>query len=319
MNLKHILFAPFKASPAVPLLALWLSLRWEPVAKTTRSPATRQAPPLGRRQRADPLRTPPDDGCPRYRPPHCRPGNNTADQSADFLFDGSIWDLGTKKMKWTTLHNTATQAKADKLNFYATAPIPAPTTATSVEADQSSTANYINSDLLVAFKSVNKGATAKYDALPITLKHVLAKLTIEINAKALGEGATISKVTIKDAITAYTTKYSPASGTPAATTADGSDKKDVTPLPVNNSVYTAILPAQAIQETNGITINIATGDGQSFTYQPTDAINLLQGKNTTLKLRLAGEGVILGTVNVTEWEDGTTTEGNINADTPNVP
>lgn len=26
MNLKHILFAPFKASPAVPLLALWLVL-----------------------------------------------------------------------------------------------------------------------------------------------------------------------------------------------------------------------------------------------------------------------------------------------------
>lgn len=243
-------------------------------------------------------------------------GNNTADQSADFRFDGSIWDLGTKKMKWTTLHDAATQANVDKLYFYATAPIPAPTTATSVEADQSSTANYINSDLLVAFKSVNKGATAKYDALPITLKHVLAKLTIEINAKALGEGATISKVTIKDAITAYTTKYSPASGTPAAITVNGNDKKDVTPLPVNNSVYTAILPAQAIQKTNGITINIVTGDGKSFTYQPADAINLLQGKNTTLKLRLAGEGVILGTVELTEWGDGGTTEGNIDADTP---
>lgn len=222
-------------------------------------------------------------------------------------------------MKWTTLHNTATQANVDKLNFYATAPIPAPTTATNVEANQSNAADYIKSDLLVAYHEIAKQDDKKYTALPITLKHELAKLTIEINAKALGEGATISKVTIKDAITAYTTKYSPASGTPAATTADGSDKKDVTPLPVNNSVYTAILPAQAIQETNGITINIATGDGQSFTYQPTDAINLLQGKNTTLKLRLAGEGVILGTVELTEWGDGGTTEGNIDADmSPNI-
>lgn len=241
-------------------------------------------------------------------------GNNTANQSADFRFDGSIWDLGTKKMKWTTLHEAATQANVDKLNFYATAPIPAPTTATSVEADQSSTANYINSDLLVAFKSVNKGATAKYDALPITLKHVLAKLTIEINAKAL-ENATISTVTIKDAITAYTISYSPASDKPATTKVDGSSKTDVTPLLANNSVYTAILPAQAIQKTDGITINITTGDGKSFTYQPADAINLLQGKNTTLKLRLAGEGVILGTVELTEWGDGGTTEGNIDADT----
>lgn len=220
-------------------------------------------------------------------------------------------------MKWTTLHDAATQANADKLNFYATAPIPAPA-ATNVEANQSKPADYIKSDLLVAYHEIAKQDDKKYTALPITLKHVLAKLTIEINAKAL-ENATISKVTIKDAITAYTTNYSPASGTPATTTVNGSDKKDVTPLPANNSVYTAILPAQAIQETKGITINIATGDGQSFTYQPTDAINLLQGKNTTLKLRLAGEGVILGTVNVTDWEDGTTTEGNINADTPNVP
>lgn len=238
-------------------------------------------------------------------------GNNTADQFADFRFDGSIWDLGTKKMKWSTLHDAATQA--DKLNFYATAPIPAPTTATSVEADQSSTTNYINSDLLVAYQSVTKAATPKYDALPITLKHVLAKLTIEINAKAL-ENSTISTVTIQDAITAYSINYNPASNDPAITTVNGNDKIDVTPLPVNNNVYTAILPAQAIQKTEGITINIVTGNGQSFTYQPAEAINLLQGKNTTLKLRLAGEGVILGTVNVTDWEDGTTTEGNIDAD-----
>lgn len=239
-------------------------------------------------------------------------GNSTDNQSADFRFDGSIWDLGTKKMKWSTLHNAEV---GTTLSFYATAPIPAPTAATSVEANQSTAANYIKSDLLVAYQPVTKAATPKYDALPITLKHVLAKLTIEINAKALGDNATISKVTIQNAITAYTTDYSPASGIPATTTVEGSDKIDVTPLPANNSVYTAILPAQAIQETKGITINIATGDGKSFTYQPANAINLLQGKNTTLKLRLAGEGVILGTVELTEWEDGTTTEGNIDADT----
>lgn len=237
-------------------------------------------------------------------------GNNATDQSADFVFDGSIWDLGTNKMKWSTLHNAET---GNALSFYATAPIQAPTAATSVEADQSSKTNYINSDLLVAYQSVAKASKPQYDALPITLKHVLAKLTIEINAKALGDNAIINSVTIKDAIVDYTTNYYPTAANPATTT-KGTDKKDVTPLPANSSVYTAILPAQAIKATDGITIKIATGDGKSFTYQPADAINLLQGKNTTLKLRLNGEGVVLGTVELTEWEEAKPTEGNINAD-----
>lgn len=244
-------------------------------------------------------------------------GNSTPDQFADFRFEGSIWDLGTKKMKWSTLHDAATGA--NELKFFATAPIPAPTSATSVKTNQSNADDYIKSDLLVAYHEIAKQDDKKYTALPITLKHVLAKLTIEINAKALGDNATISTVTIKDAITAYTIKYNSTSNAPATTAVNGSTKEDVTPLPVNNSVYTAILPAQAIKVTDGITINIATGDGQSFTYQPAEAINLLQGKNTTLRLRLNGEGVVLGTVNVTDWEDGTTTEGNINADTPSAP
>lgn len=240
-------------------------------------------------------------------------GNSNANQFADFRFDGSIWDLGTNKMKWTELNS---EEKTGALSFYATAPIqaPAPATATNVNANQGNTADYINSDLLVAYQSVTKKDDAKYDALPITLKHVLAKLTIEINAKALGDNAIINSVTIKDAITAYTIKYNSTSNAPATTAVDGNKKEDVSPLPVNNSVYTAILPAQAIKATDGITIKIATGDGKSFTYQPADAINLLQGKNTTLKLRLNGEGVVLGTVELTEWEEAKPTEGNINAD-----
>lgn len=241
-------------------------------------------------------------------------GNNAADQSADFRFDGSIWDLGTKKMKWSTLHDAATGAS--ELKFFATAPNVAPTTATSVEADQSTQANYKTSDLLVAYQSVAINAKKKYTALPIFLKHVLAKLTIELNSKAL-ENPVITSIIIKDAITAYTIKYNEADN-PATTTVSGDTKREVKPLTISeNSLYTAILPAQNIQKTDGITIIIKTRD-KSFTYQPDTPISLLQGKNTTLKLRLNGEGVTLGEVKVSDWGEGGTTEGNIEAD-PALP
>lgn len=235
-------------------------------------------------------------------------GNNTDNQFADFHYDGTIWDLGTTKMKWSDLHSAA----SGNLPFYATAPVIAPTTATKVETDQSSTAGYKKSDLLVAYKEIAKaGDATKYTALDIDMKHVLAKLTIEVNAKAI-DGATINSVTIKGAVPDYTVAYSSSEVTPATTTADGSDKAEIKPLQ-NGTVYSAVLPEQAIQKTDGITIVISVKD-KTFTYQPTDAINLQQGKNTTLKLRLSGEGVALGDVTVSDWGKGDTTQGNIEED-----
>ena len=130
-------------------------------------------------------------------------GSSTTGQYADFRYDGAIWDLGTDKMKWTTLH---TAAAGSTLPFYATAPVAAPTT-TKVEADQSTADNYKKSDLLVAYKSITKAEDAtKYTALSLDLKHALAKLTIEVNAKAI-EDAVINSVTIKDAVADYTVTY----------------------------------------------------------------------------------------------------------------
>lgn len=239
-------------------------------------------------------------------------GNNTDNHFADFRYDGAIWDLGTTKMKWSDLHSAA--ASNPTLPFYATAPINAPATATkvSVETDQSSTAGYKNSDLLVAYKEIAKaGDATKYTALDIDMKHVLAKLTIEVNAKAI-DGATINSVTIKGAVPDYTVAYSSSEVTPATTTVYGSDKTEIKPLP-NGTVYSAVLPEQAIKKTDGIIIVISVND-KTFTYQPKDAINLKQGKNTTLKLRLSGEGVALGDVTVSEWGEGDTTQGNIEED-----
>ena len=236
-------------------------------------------------------------------------GNNTDNHFADFRYDGAIWDLGTTKMKWSDLHSAA--ASNPTLPFYATAPIQAPTTAAKVEADQSSTAGYKNSDLLVAYKAVAKATDGKYNALDIDMKHVLAKLTIDVNAKAI-EDAVINSVTIKNAVLDYKVTYSSSEVTPATTTADGSDKVEIKPLQ-NGTVYSAVLPEQAIKKTDGIIIIISVND-KTFTYQPTDAINLQQGKNTTLKLRLSGEGVALGDVTVSEWGKGDTTQGNIEED-----
>lgn len=235
-------------------------------------------------------------------------GNNTENQSADFRNDGTIWDLGTTKMKWSTLH----EAASGNLPFYATAPVIAPTTATKVETDQSTTTGYKNSDLLVAYKEIAKADNAtKYTALDIDMKHVLAKLTIEVNAKAI-DGATINSVTIKGAVPDYTVTYSKSEDIPATTKAVDGNITDIKPQ-VNGTIYSVVLPEQAIQKTDGITIVISVKD-KTFTYQPTEAINLQQGKNTTLKLRLSGEGVALGDVTVSEWGKGDTTQGNIEED-----
>ena len=239
-------------------------------------------------------------------------GSTTANQFADFRYDGTIWDLGTTKMKWSTLHEVA----SGNLSFYATAPVIAPTTATKVETDQSTTTGYKNSDLLVAYKEIAKADNAtKYTALDIDMKHVLAKLTIEVNAKAI-DGATINSVTIKGAVPDYTVTYSKSEDIPATTKAVDGNITDIKPQ-VNGTIYSVVLPEQAIKKTDGITIVISvndSNDSKTFTYQPTEAINLQQGKNTTLKLRLSGEGVALGDVTVSEWGKGDTTQGNIEED-----
>lgn len=238
-------------------------------------------------------------------------GNTTDGRYADFRFDGAIWDLGVKSMKWTVLHELAA---GNEHSFYASAPVEAPTAANAVNTDQSAPSGYKTSDLLIAYKKIPKAAAAdKYTALSLDMKHVLAKLTIEVNAKAI-ENAVIKSVIIRDAVTTYTTAYTASEETPAKTTVNGSDKADIKPL-VNGSVYNAVLPAQAIQESNGITIVIEVGS-QTFTYKPAEAINLSAGKNTTLKLRLAGTGVILGDVSVSGWGEGDVKEGNIEADQP---
>ena len=246
-------------------------------------------------------------------------GSSTANQYADFRYDGTIWDLGTHSMKWTDLVTAA--GAGNPIKFYATAPIQAPTAATAIEADQSIAANYKNSDLLVAYKEVAQisEGSGSYSALAIDLKHVLAKLTIEVNAKAV-ENATIQSVVIKDAIAAYTVSYTGSENAPATTAVEGSDKKEIKPLvDPSGSTFTSILPAQAIQKADGINVVITVFDGskaQTFTYQPDNAVTLLQGKNTTLKLRLAGTGVILGSVTVSDWDNGETAEDNIEADKP---
>lgn len=236
-------------------------------------------------------------------------GNATSDQFADFRYDGTIWDLGTNKMKWATIHTTET---GGAISFYATAPVAAPTATTKVEADQSAPEKYKNSDLLVAYTSIAKAGDATgYTALSLDLKHALAKLTIEVNATAI-ENAVIKSVTIKDAVVDYTVAYNSSDATPATTAVSGSSKTEIKPL-ANGSIFSAVLPVQAIQKTSGITIAIAVND-KTFTYQPAEAINLLQGKNTTLKLRLNGTGVVVGDVSVSDWGAGDIKNDNITAD-----
>lgn len=199
-------------------------------------------------------------------------------------------------------------------------------TENSVEQDQSSANSFTNSDLLMAYTP----NTAKKGNVPLTFKHMLAKLTVKVKVGAITNFSS-SAVTIQNAKKEYTVTYGSPNSTTPATVAIKSEGGTFELTPHSEvdetyegsktiKVYSVILPAQDISSTAAkVKTTITVGStSNSYTYAPTlptSPVTLENGKHTTLTLTIDGTGVELNNIQVTDWTTATA-DGNISIDTP---
>lgn len=211
-----------------------------------------------------------------------------------------------------------------KYPFFAVSPIDTDNkTAGVVQIDQTSNDNFINSDLLMAYTEV--AGTSKMTNVPLTFKHMLSKLTIKVKVGAISSFNS-SAVTIQNAKKDYTINYTsptPSATVPATVAASGTANTTITPHAESDEkdnnktvkVYSAILPAQAI---NNIQTVVTVGSASStttYTYTYNGSVTLAQATNTTLTLTINGTKVELNNIKVTDWIDKTAT-GDITIDNP---
>lgn len=209
-----------------------------------------------------------------------------------------------------------------KYPFFAVSPIDTDNkTAGVVQANQTIDNDFINSDLLMAYTEV-EGAS-KMKNVSLTFKHMLSKLTIKVKVGAINSFKS-STVTIQNAKKDYTINYtSPTTAVPATVAASGTANTTITPHAESDEkdnnktvkVYSAILPAQAI---NNIQTVVTVGSASStttYTYTYNGSVTLAQATNTTLTLTINGTKVELENIRVTDWIDKTAS-GDISIDNP---
>lgn len=264
-------------------------------------------------------------------------GDNTKQAEKGVFTYNSVWkspDLpSTDAILWDDLAPVNISGD-NKYPFFAVAPVDlANATTGAVEADQSTSAqaNLIKSDLLMAYTD----ATTQKGTVALTFKHMLAKLTVKVKVGTVN-GFNSSEVKIKNAIKDYTVGYTnpttaaPATITTAVVGVNSVTATELTPFAGANEgsneslakVYSVILPAQNVSSTAAkVEIKITVGSSpqvvNTYTFQPEEAITLVNGTHTTLTLTIKGTKVELGDVKVTDWADESQ-NGDITIDQPSA-
>ncbi|WP_293717045.1 fimbrillin family protein [uncultured Parabacteroides sp.] len=236
--------------------------------------------------------------------------NTTASEKGVYTYSGSTWNAANQNTQadlcifWDDL-----VAQSGKYPFFAVSPKDlANATTGAVETNQSSEPNFTNADLLMAYNEVG----TRQAQVPLTFKHMLAKLTIEVKMDVI---STINNTSvsvdnaIKDYTVAYTGSGVPSTAAPAIVTATGTTKVSFAPFKDTNKssgktvVYSVILPAQDISSTAAkVKTTITVGsENNSYTYAPTTATKLANGTNTTLTLTVNGTVLELSDIKVTDW------------------
>lgn len=156
------------------------------------------------------------------------------------------------------------------------------------------------SDLLVAVNT--QGIKSSGNPVPLIFNHIMAKLVVNLSFRNQwgGQAPTVQKVTVSNASTQAAVNYLTQTAT-ASTTAKG----DVS-LPENeqNHAYASIfIPQQGV---NKITITI---DGTAYTYTHQADIALEKGKYTTVNLIVGRDEITLGSVSISDWQEGNSLNG----------
>lgn len=248
--------------------------------------------------------------------------NTTETEKAIYTYSSGKWNTADVSMHSTDCIFWDDLAQVEgSYPFFAISPVDVPTT--EVQTNQSTEANLIKSDLLMAYTA----NTALKSNVNLVFKHMLTKLTVKVDMKDVASGSTIAvAAVINNAVKDYTVNYTepaPTADIPATVTI-GTSRTNITPQTVKGTgnvvrEFSAILPVQDIQKGKAVVkITITQGDtNYTYTYQPEpdDALSLKQGKETTLTLTVKGTVVLPGTIQVTDWTP-TTANGDISIDTP---
>ena len=203
------------------------------------------------------------------------------------------------------------------------------TTSFSVEADQSTDANYKASDLMYAYKA----NTAKKTPIQLTFKHLLSKIIVEVVADASVSNSVLSHVYVdlldtKKTINISVPDIAQGSVSSDKTVTVGSTVSDPTTIELGHPTYSngnktgevaAIIVPQTIAKTTPfirVRLNDGSKDYATYTYNVSDASGLTFATGTSYKytITLKSASISVKNVQITPWNVGTPGSGDANLD-----
>ena len=160
----------------------------------------------------------------------------------------------------------------------------------------------VESDLLVA---VNKDGISynvdEQQTIPLPFTHVMAKLVVNLTYKNQWGGIpTVEKVAVGNAAKEATVNYLTKTVTPSTTVKEDFSLPEIT----ENTKYVSIIIPQ--EEVKQLTIVIG---GKNYIYDNGTPFKLESGKITTINLEVGRDEIKLGDVKISDWEDGSTFNG----------
>lgn len=182
---------------------------------------------------------------------------------------------------------------------YYPATVNSSTTSFTVQTDQSSAANYQNSDLMYATKATGlaKGSTHN-----LTFNHALSKIIVNIEAGTGVESANITSLVsaVKIKNTKPTAGFAITIGAPGTITESGS----VTDIEIKGTgaINEGIIVPQEVAA--GAFIEV-TYNGTQYTYNLGASKTFNKGEKYTYTLTLNASGISLKSLKINDWTPGT--------------
>ena len=158
------------------------------------------------------------------------------------------------------------------------------------------------SDLLVAVNTDGISYNAdEQQTVPLTFTHVMAKLVVNLTYKNQWGGIpTVEKVIVGNAAKEATVNYLTKAVTPSITVKEDFSLPEITE---NTKYVSVIIPQEEVKQ-----LTIVVG-GKNFIYDNGTPFKLETGKITTVNLEVGRDEIKLGEVKISDWEDGSTFNG----------
>ncbi len=232
-----------------------------------------------------------------------------------FVLDS--YNSSTKQFSATTM--PVFPAGETSVNVYGWYPaVDSPAKTFAVQPDQSSDANFIKSDLMLANQAscTRTKANNVYTVTPaaLTFRHVLSKINMNITP---GEGVTITQVVINGVNRTATINDGTKTSLTATCSGNGSDAITVWTGTHSSGQLkiSAVIPPQTLKNTFvTITANTPTKSGKTATYSlGATGKSFVTGKKYVMNLTVNQQDIKPQVHNISDWSDATgsvTIEGN---------